>query len=407
MHVMASLSRSGAGVYEAVLGATRAFIRTGGGRVTVAGGIDAADHWPQDRQAWEEAGAEVVVVPRSRLACAVTASRVSRRWPLQSWALNRCVLDDTRFRSVDVVHGHGLWCGASVAAAALAQRIDRPLVISPHGMLEPWARRHHRYRKQLAWGAGERAAVGSAGLLQAMSEPEAASFRVAGLFQPVVVHPVGIGHDAAVHEPSDHGTSMAAGGQRECLFLSRLHAVKGLAMLLQAWGQVQPAGWRLTIGGPDQCGHRAAMERLAHRLGIAGSVAFVGAVHGPAKWQRLADADLFVLPSYSENFGVVIAEALAAATPVITTTSTPWGMLPASGAGWWVPPDVASLADALREASGLPVESLRAMGCRGGELARERCDWSVIAATIQDAYRWLVHGGATPAAVRFVEAAAR
>jgi glycosyltransferase involved in cell wall biosynthesis len=388
MHVMASLSRSGAGVYEAVLGATRAFVQSGAGRVTIVGAIDTVADWPQDRQRWEQAGVDVFVVPRAGL--------------LLGWAC-RMAVERAAIRSVDIVHGHGLWCGASSAAACIATRLECPLVISPHGMLEPWARRHHRHRKRIAWVLAERAGVGRADLLQAMSASEAVSFRTARLFQPVVVHPVGIDIPVALPPPQSPVRLKCVAVPRTCLFLSRLHPIKGLPLLLDAWGEAQPAGWRLVVAGPDQHGHRAAMASLANRLGIDGSVAFVGPLHGPAKWNLLADADLFVLPSHSENFGVVIAEALAAGTPVITTTSTPWDLLPASGAGWWVPPDVASLAAAVREATSLPPSVLRAMGECGRELARSRCDWSAIAAAARDTYWWLLHGGPAPSAVKFAE----
>lgn len=375
-------------MYAAVLGATRAFVQSGAGRVTVVGASETVAHEPQDRQVWEEAGAEVVVVPRPSLSFGLAGHRL---------------VDGTGLRSVDIVQGHGLWCGASLTAAAVARRLDCPLVVSPHGMLEPWARRHHRHRKQMAWALAERAAVGGADLLQAMSMPEVESLRAAGLFQPVVVSPVGVDMPARLPDQDAGSGRNAAPRAKTCLFLSRLHPIKGLAMLLQAWKQTQPGDWRLVIAGPDQRGHAAAMERLARSLGIAASVAFVGAVQGPAKWKLLADADLFVLPSHSENFGVVVAEALAAGTPVITTTGTPWSMLPACGAGWWVPADTASLAEALSAATRLPPAAFREMGARGRELARTRFEWSAITATIRAAYRWLVDGGAAPSAVRFAE----
>lgn len=388
MHVMASLSRSGAGVYEAVLGASRAFVRSGTGRITVVGAIDTAAHWPQDRQTWQEAGADVVVVPRSRLSFG---------------SIFRRVVEQERFDSVDVVHGHGLWCGATLAAACIASKLERPLVISPHGMLEPWARRHHRHRKRIAWMLAERAVLSRADLLQTMSAAEALGVRAAGLFQPVVVHPVGIDIPVTLPLPQMPERKTPGGPSRTCLFLSRLHPIKGLSLLLRAWARVRPDGWQLTVAGPDQHGHRAEMVGLANRLAIDESVAFIGPVHGLAKWKLLADTDLFVLPSHSENFGVVIAEALAVGTPVITTTGTPWAMLPASGAGWWVPPDVDALTAAVREATSLPPADLREMGDRGRQLARSHFDWSTIAETVRDAYRWLVQGGPAPSAICFAE----
>lgn len=387
MHVMASLSPSGAGVYEAVLGATRAFVQGGAGRVTIVGAADTAESWPQVRRAWEDAGAEVIALPRLAFVCGAFRSVRVRE----------------KARLVDVVHGHGLWSGASVVAAALARQLDRPLVISPHGMLELWARRHHGRRKWLSWTMVQRAAVSGADLLQTMSEPEAASCRAAGLLQPIVVNPVGIEIPAGVSKRGTDGETRQTSGLRTCLFLARLHPIKGLSMLLEAWSIVRPADWRLVIAGPDEGGYRAAMERIASDLGIADDLAFVGPVYGATKTKLLADADLFVLPSHSENFGVVIAEALAAGIPVITTTGTPWSMLPTRGAGWWVPPDGTFLAAALREAISLPPRVLHEMGERGRTLASDRCDWSAIATTSRNAYRWLLRGGSAPSAICFAE----
>ena len=387
MHVMASLSRTGAGVYEAVQGTTRALTRDRLAQVTVVGAVDAPHDWPADREAWERAGAKVVVVPRSTLRGEITG---------------RLRIAAGDLHSVDVVHGHGLWCGASLTAAALARGLTCPLVISPHGMLEPWARHHHRLRKQFAWIMQERAAVGGADLLQAMSDLELESLRAARLFQPIAVHPVGIDVPRPLLTDADHGKAPNR-SCRTCVFLSRLHPKKGLAILLRAWCQVQPRGWRLVIAGPDHRGHRAAMVRLAHGLGIDGSVVFSEPLHGGEKWQLLASADLFVLPSHSENFGIVIAEALAAGTPVIATTGTPWEVLSTAGAGWWVPTTAASLAAALQSATQMPADALLTMGDRGRELIRTRCDWSMIAVTVRDAYRWIVRGGPTPSAVRFAE----
>jgi glycosyltransferase involved in cell wall biosynthesis len=389
MHVIASLSRSGTGVYEAVLGVTRALAHSRAARVTVIGAVDAVEDWSRDRQAWEEAGAEVIVVPQSRFPLGLTF---------------RSVINDRALRGIDVVHGHGLWCGTSLAAATAARRLDCPLVISPHGMLEPWARRHHWFRKQVAWFLAERVVMGRADLLQAMSRPEVDSLRCAGLFQPVVVHPVGIARRAVEQaERSERQSPALPSGCRMCLFLSRLHPKKGLPTLFEAWRKARPSGWCLVVAGPDHRGHQAAMEQLAGRLGIGNSVTFAGPVHGRAKWRLLGSADLFILPSHSENFGIVIAEALAAGTPVIATTGTPWEELRLKNAGWWVPPDVTSVAEAIHEATRLPADALRQMGNRGSIVASERCDWSSISRIVRDSYRWLMDGGVAPSAIHFTK----
>ena len=141
------------------------------------------------------------------------------------------------------------------------------------------------------------------------------------------------------------------GAPRRALFLSRVHPKKGLPLLLDAWAEVRPAGWELVVAGPDEGGHRAEMEAQAARLGIAGDVRFGTPWPTTAKWALYRSADLFVLPTHSENFGVVVAEALAAGVPALTTVGAPWRDAPRPGCGWWTAIGVRPLAEALRDAA--------------------------------------------------------
>jgi glycosyltransferase involved in cell wall biosynthesis len=134
----------------------------------------------------------------------------------------------------------------------------------------------------------------------------------------------------AAHE-SDGKISRGEG--QTALFVGRIYPVKGLPMLIEAWAQVRPHGWRLQIVGPDEAGHRAEVERVVSAAGLDGVVSFVGPLEGQAKQTALLDADLFVLPTHSENFGMAIGEALAHGLPVLTTTGAPWSMLPQRGCG--------------------------------------------------------------------------
>lgn len=110
--------------------------------------------------------------------------------------------------------------------------------------------------------------------------------------------------------------------QRVALFLSRIHKKKGLINLLQAWAKIDPKGWLLRLAGPDEAGHLTEILDAIRAFGLTDSVQYVGSVSGEAKQRFYREADLFVLPSYSENFGVVVAEALAHGLPVITTRGT-------------------------------------------------------------------------------------
>ncbi|OHE88826.1 MAG: hypothetical protein A3G75_08885 [Verrucomicrobia bacterium RIFCSPLOWO2_12_FULL_64_8] len=158
-------------------------------------------------------------------------------------------------------------------------------------------------------------------------------------------------------------------------------------MLVEAWARVRPPSWCLQIVGPDEAGHRAEVERAVSAASLSDVICFVGPLDGDAKQSALLNADLFVLPTHSESFGVVVGEALAHGLPVLTTTGAPWPMLIERGCGWRVDPTVDGLAEGLRQATALDSETLQAMGAKGRELVETEFRWDRVAkqfATIYD-----------------------
>jgi glycosyltransferase involved in cell wall biosynthesis len=284
-----------------------------------------------------------------------------------------------------IVHDHGVWLYNNVAAARMARRVGLPLMVSPRGMLEPWAFAHRAWKKRPAWWLYQRPLLSGAAAFHATSEEEALNLRRLGLRQPVAVISNG------VDEPGD--TAMhAVAGQRQALFLSRLNVKKGVLELLDAWASVRPAGWRLLLVGPDEDGYRAQVEARIAQHELAPMVTVCGEVADRAKWQLYADSDLFVLPSFSENFGVVVAEALVSGLPVITTTGTPWQGLVEHDCGWWVAPRAVELGQALAHATSLDSAELRAMGQRGRAWARSAFAWPGIGRAMAGVYDWLAAG---------------
>ena len=287
-----------------------------------------------------------------------------------------------------LVHDHGLWLPTNHAASRAAQASRVPLVVSVRGMLEPWARRHRRLKKAAAWWAYQRRDLAGAAMVHATAPSEASNLRAAGLTMPIVIVPNGVEVPApTLPRPRSE--------RRRALFLSRVHPIKGLPMLLDAWAAVAPEGWDLMIAGPDEGGHRAELEILAARLGLEG-VSFFGAIHDDAKWDLYRSADLFVLPTYSENFGVVVAEALAAGVPVLTTTGAPWSELVSHRCGWWVEPEPRALREALGAALAAPDLQRAEMGARGRALIVEAYGWPGIAARMAEAYDWVLDRRPTP-----------
>lgn len=295
-----------------------------------------------------------------------------------------------------LIHDHGIWLPSNHYAAATARRLKIPFVIHPRGMLVGSALGYRSWKKQLALNIYQRRDLYSAAIFIATAELEAESIRRVGLRQPIAVIPNGVQLDV----PQSHGIGQTV-HQRICtaLFLSRIHPIKGLINLVRAWGQLRPPNWRLLIAGPDEIGHLADVMAAVHQEGIKDVVEYIGEVDGERKASVYQNADLFVLPSFSENFGMVVAEALAHGLPVITTRGTPWVDLPKYDCGWWIDTGVEPLVDALRQAIELSSEEQRAMGERGRAYV-QRYNWSDIARQTADVYFWVLGKGPKPDCVR-------
>ena len=294
-----------------------------------------------------------------------------------------------------VVHDHGVWLPTNRAAALAARAAQCPLVVSPKGMLSERALGVKRTKKRVAWHLYQRRVLGAAAAFQATSDAEVDDLRRAGLRQPVALIPHGVGGP-----PVGTGEAPGRGGaDRTALFLSRLHPIKGLPDLVAAWDRVRPDGWRLVVAGPEEEGHRSEVEGQVRAAGLGGAVTFAGPVGDDDKWDLYRSADLFVLPTHSENFGIVVAEALAAGLPAITTHGAPWRALETERCGWWVPVGAESFAAALREATSAPPAVLREMGARGRAYVRRELSWDRTATEHLALYRWLLGEGPRPGSV--------
>ena len=171
------------------------------------------------------------------------------------------------------------------------------------------------------------------------------------------------------------------------LYIGRIAPIKGLDNLINASAALGHTGdWRLRIVGPDQEGHTAELKKLALELSVNDRVEFVGPKYGDDLQREYGAADIFVLPSHSENFGSVVVEALAHALTVITTKGTPWQELETRKCGWWIDIGVEPLANALKEAMSLSPDELQSMGKRGRKLVEEKYTWKSVVDAMLDGY---------------------
>ena len=289
----------------------------------------------------------------------------------------------------DIIHDHGLWLPSNHASARLGRHRRIPRCISPKGMLQPWCLRHRRFRKLAAWQLYQHRDLLSSACLRASSESEAEQLCRLGFEQKVVTVPNGVTlPKTPLSRDDNHDTEQTI--IREVLFLSRIHPVKGLPHLIEAWQRVVRPGWRLRIVGPDEGGHLAEIRNLINRKQLHNSVAICDAVLSEEKWTLLRDADLVVLPSFSENFGVVVTEALAVGTPVVTTTGTPWKDLVSERCGWYVAPSADGIATALSDAMNQSPEARTKMGERGREWVLKTYSWTDIGQRMVAVYQRLL-----------------
>ena len=158
-------------------------------------------------------------------------------------------------------------------------------------------------------------------------------------------------------------------------------------MLIEAWKRVQLEGWSLRIAGPDEGGHLAYVKKLVASAGLDQVIHFIGPVGSDYKEQVYTAAELFILPTYSENFGIVVAEALAHGLPVITTKGTPWHCLEIAQCGWWVEATTEGIAEALKQATSCSSEALASMGAKGHAMVNRSYGWEPIARQFIDTYQ--------------------
>ena len=380
-----SVSRHAGGVFEALVGLSQALQRRPEIELHVVGLEDSATE--ADAEAWGP-------VP-------VTASAVRG---LRSFGFSSEFGAALARIRPDIIHVHGLWMYASVAALRWSAKTGAVCVVSPHGMLDPWALRNGAWKKRIAGSLYEARHLRRAACLHAVAGSEDVAIRALGLRNPVCIIPNGIALPQHVPHAAAWRNELSPDALT-LLYLGRLHPKKGLANLLRAWGSVQHSEaaarrWHLVIAGWDQGGHRAELEALGRATGAAGSIRFIGPQFGAEKAATFAAADAFVLPSVSEGLPLAVLEAWSHSLPVLMTPqcNLPEGY--AVGAGFRIESDPHSITSGLRRIVLMAGAERYAMGAAGRRLVADRFAWPALASQMASVYLWLLHRGPLPDCVR-------
>ena len=289
----------------------------------------------------------------------------------------------------DLIHTQFLWSYASLAGVRWQRGASSTrFMISPRGMLDPWALSHSRWKKRLASAWFERRHLESAACLHALNESEAESIRAFGLRNPICILPNGI-------DLPDESPVLAREPNRSefrMLFLGRVHPKKGLLQLIRAWSRagVGLENWQLEIAGWDDGGHLPTLQAAVDEFELQARITFAGPLHGEKKSAAFRRADAFVLPSHSEGMPIAVLEAWSHRLPVLMTSACNLPIGFANESAMEIETDPKSLAKALVEFSQLSEAQRMKMGGNGRALVEREFQWKTIAAQQADVYHWVL-----------------
>lgn len=285
----------------------------------------------------------------------------------------------------DLVHIHSIWQISLHLALRAVRKKKIPYIIAPRGTVESWSLRQKWVKKKVALLTYQGYDFRHAIAFHATAESEAMQIRKLGYSQSVIISPNGV-NVPDVLPPQNRRSD----GFRRALFMSRIHYKKGLENLVEAWRILRPHGWKMEIVGTDSDNYQHKIETAVSNAGLKDDFIFTGPLADEEKWLAYRRSDCFVLPTFSENFGIVVAEALYAGLPVITTKGAPWQEIETRKCGYWIDVGVAPLVDALRKMFAAADSERIEMGARGRELVLERYSWGAIAERLRYEYENLL-----------------
>jgi len=303
-------------------------------------------------------------------------------------------------RRAEVVHLHGLWQAHTRRGSAAARAARIPYLIAAHGMAEPWALRHKRWKKRIYLACVEARNLRRAACLHALSRPEIEHLRRLAPWTPICFVPNGV--DLSFFECLPGRAVLEAdhpelAGKFVVLFFGRVHVKKGLDLLAQAMGRLAPfyPELHLLIAGNDDGAWCSFRDEIAS-LGLSHRMTYLGHVGGEKARQVWAAADAFLLPSYSEGFSMAVLEAMACRLPSLITTACHFPEAKAAAASIVVSPDVDSVTQGMRDLLDRSPAERRRLGESGRRLVEERYTWDRQAERLASVYSWLCGGGDPP-----------
>lgn len=314
----------------------------------------------------------------------------------------------------DLIQGQCIWEPLFHHMSKIAYKLNIPCILTPRGTLEPWSLQQNKWKKKIARWLYQDRDLKRCACIYTTAEMEAQHIRELGFYNPICIIPNGIETDGY---PCRSNPSLV---KKQILFLSRVHPKKGIEVLIDAYAALYESfpDWNVVIVGNGEAEYRLALNNKIEMLGLSGNVKILDPVFGSAKTKLYQESSIFCLPSYSENFGMVIAEAMSCGVPVITTNGTPWQLLngtrstmgvthdildEAKRTGWCIDLSVDNLRETLLQAMTMDPSILFEMGQKASMLINRSFNYHTVAKKNKELYEWIINGGVKPSSVLLME----
>ena len=299
---------------------------------------------------------------------------------------------------IDLLHFHGSW---APHVFLMLKKQSKPTLLSPHGALHEMSLKKSWLKKKIAKTLYVKKTYLNANCIHALTTQEVDDLHNFGVKNvPIAVIPNGLDFDTKVEIDVKTRNKLAAiiRNRKVVLSLSRLDPLKGIDMLIEAFSKVRANNHNivLLIVGSGSCKYKKKLETKIEDLNLSQDVYFLGEMNGAYKGAVYDVADLFVLPSFNEGFGITVLEAYRQKIPVITTTATPFKELAENDIGWYVDPSTLDITKALNDALKLEKTDLIDIGERGFNFMRSQYSLNATNSKMESLYGWLVNGGKMP-----------
>lgn len=293
----------------------------------------------------------------------------------------------------DIIHSQNLWLPFYHDIAKIARKNKIPYIMTPRGTLEPWClndkKIFKRLKKRLALAVYQKNDLNKAACILATANMEADNIRNLGITSPIAVIPNGLDINAYTCRKLDSVDKV----NKQILFLSRIVKKKGIELLIEAWSKIgyKYKDWQIIIAGNGESNYIAQLNQLILNKSLQDSIKIIPPVFGSEKIKLYQESGLFILPTYSENFGMVIAESMSCGVPVITTTGTPWMILNERKIGWCIDLSIDNLSQTLCSVLDLGIQNLFDIGQQASLFIRSSFGYEEVARKMKLVYEWVMN----------------